>query len=748
MNNKEIIEKILEVNKYSSLNPVQEKASKYIGESTIIASPTASGKTTIFEMYLLDTIINQKKKVIYISPLKALTSEHYFETRRKFSKEFDLRIGLSTGDLDESVKHLESYDILFLTYEKFDSVLRHSPDWLSKVGLLTIDEIHEIGGDRGATLEVLLTELKINYPGIKLLGLSATIGNSNEVASWLNAKLIKSDYRPVPLELGVLYDNKIYVDENITELPNIKKDHSLNSIIVDTLENKKQIIVFCNSRKNAMSQAEKYSREIYKYLSEEEKEKLKVIAKDALSAIESPTKQCLALYSVLNLGTAFHHAGLISHQRHVVEEEFKKGNIKIIFATPTLAAGINLPAYRVIISSVYRFSAGGSTPISVNEFLQMAGRAGRPKYDKTGQALAVASKETDINRIYESYLLASPQDIDSQLSKLNLLRSHLLGIIITNEIKSIEEINKFMSQTFYYKIFGSTLEIKENIKEIVNEFIEYKFIEKKDKQIEVTDLGKKVSLLYLDPISAHNIIEDLEIKKECLEEVNDLSLIYTLLNTNELHPYLNYKEDREDILFRTFEDIKQEIYFYYEDIYLLGKINESMMLREWITETIEDKIIDEYNTTPGQIREIITRSEWIIHCIIELCKFIKGDIRLIKKFQDLKLRLKYGISQELVPLVELKNIGRIRARSLYIRGIKTPNDIKKDVDKFISIVGRAGLLTLIELKIDYNSSKLKEEKEIPIKQIENKKENKKKGKKEEEKNKNEKYKTQTFLKDY
>ena len=746
MNTKEIIEKILEINKYPSLNPAQEKASKYIGENTIISSPTASGKTTIFEMYLLDTIVNKKKKVIYISPLKALTSEHYFETRRKFSKEFDLRIGLSTGDLDESAKHLESFDVLFLTYEKFDSVLRHSPEWLSNVGLLTIDEIHEVGGGRGATLEVLLTEIKINYPSIKLLGLSATIGNSNEVASWLNSKLVKSDYRPVPLEMGVLYDNKIYVGENITELNDAKKDYSLESVIVDTIKQKKQIIVFCNSRKNAMSQAEKYSREIYNYLSNEEKIKGKEIAKDAISAIESPTKQCLQLHSVLNHGVAFHHAGLISHQRHVVEEEFKKGNIKVIFATPTLAAGINLPAYRVVISSVYRFEAGGSQPISINEFLQMAGRAGRPKYDKTGQALVVASKEGDINRIYESYILASPQDIDSQLSKLNLLRSHLLGIIITNEIKNIEEINKFMSHTFYYKIFGSTLEIKENIREIVDEFIEYKFIEKEGKEIKVTELGRKVSLLYLDPISAHNIIEDLEIKHENSDEVNDLSLIYTLLNTNELHPYLNYKEDREDILFKEFENIKQGIYFYYEDIYLLAKINEGMMLREWVLETSEDKIIEDYNTTPGQIREIINRSEWIIHCIIELCKFTKGDLRLIKKFQDLKLRLKYGIAPELVPLVELKNIGRIRARSLYNRGIKTPNDIKRDVDKFISVVGRAGLLTLIELKIDYNSSKLKEDAEIPIKPLEQKIDQRKK---KEKTNKNvENYKKQTFLKDY
>jgi len=736
MDNIEIIKKILEINSYSSLNPVQEKALKYIGENTIICSPTASGKTTIFELYLLDTIINRRKKVVYISPLKALTSEHYFETRRKFSKEFNVKVGLSTGDLDESVKHLEEYDILFLTYEKFDSVIRHSPTWLSKVGLLTIDEIHEIGSDRGSTLEVLLTQVKINYPDIKLLGLSATIGNPNEVAAWLSAKLIKSDYRPVPLQVGVLYDNKMYFGEQTIKLENTKKDHSLNGIIKDTLLKQKQIIIFCNSRKSTMTYSEKYSREVYGTLTNEEKEKLKVISKEVHNALESPTKQCNLLSSVLGFGVCFHHAGLVSKQRHIIEDEFKKGNIKVIFATPTLAAGINLPAFRVVINSIYRFDLTGSNPLSVNEVFQMVGRAGRPKYDKSGEALIVASKETDINRIYGSYIDAEPTNIDSQLSKINKLRAQLLSIIITNEIESIEEINKFISKTFYYKIFGSTSEIKENIKDIVNEFIEYEFVERTDRnKIKITDLGRKVSLLYLDPISAHRIIEDLIIKQEKLENLNDLSLLFTLLNTTELSPYLNYKNEKEDGLFVMFEDLKQTIFFDYEDIYLLSKLYEAKMLMDWINETNEDKIIEEYTTSPGQIRDILTRSEWIIHCVLELCKFTGKNIQLFKKFKDLRTRLKYGVSEELVSLVELKNIGRVRARTLYARGMKSPNDIKKDPEKFISIIGKPGLVTLEELKIDYK--KEVKEQEVVAKPIE-----KKKDKKEES------YKKQTSLNDY
>jgi len=384
LSKEEIIQKILKINSYEKLNPMQDLAKEHIGTNTLITTPTASGKTTIFEMYMLDCLLNKKKKVVYISPLKALTTEHYLETKRKFSKEIDIRVGLSTGDLDSSNKYLENYDVLFLTYEKFDSIIRHEPFWLKQVGLLTIDEIHELGSNRGSTLEVIITQLKHNYKDITLLGLSATIKNSKEISDWLSAKLVLSNYRPVPLETGVFYNDSIYFEDR-------KEDNiNLGSIIKDTLKKEKQIIVFCASRKNAMSFSKKYGKIIKDTITEKQYLKLRENAKEVLEALETPTKQCEELFSSLLMGSAFHHAGLVYKQRNIVEENFKNGNIKAIFATPTLAAGINLPAFRVVINSVFRFSDGGMVPIPVNEFQQMAGRAGRPKYDSKGEAICVS----------------------------------------------------------------------------------------------------------------------------------------------------------------------------------------------------------------------------------------------------------------------------------------------------------------------------------------------------------------------
>lgn len=703
LSKQEIIQKILEINKYEKLNPMQDLAKEHIGTNTLITTPTASGKTTVFEMYMLDCLLNKKKKVVYISPLKALTTEHYLETKRKFSKELNIKIALSTGDLDSSNKYLESYDVLFLTFEKFDSIIRHQPSWLKEVGLLTIDEIHELGSNRGSTLEVIITQLKHNYKEITLLGLSATIKNSKEIADWLSAKLVLSNYRPVPLEVGVFYNDSIYFEDRKEDLTSLSvKNINLGSIIKDTLNKEKQIIVFCASRKNAMSFAKKYGKIISNHITPEEYKKLREVSKEALEALENPTKQCEELSLSLLMGSAFHHAGLVYKQREVVEENFKKGNIKVIFATPTLAAGINLPAYRVVINSVFRFSEGSMVPIPVNEFQQMAGRAGRPKYDKKGEAICVVNKEGDIPKIYNTYIISGPSNIDSQLSKINILRGHLLSMILINNLRSLEEVILYLSKTFYYFVYGDTSEVRRNIQEIIHEFMEYKFLEKTEGGFEITSLGKKVCYLYIDPLSANNILNDLDLKKE--KDTKVYEKIFTVVNTSEMAPYLSYKSEKENDLFVFFEEIRNNIYFEYEDIYLLQKLYMTKIINEWIEEREENSLLEEYNTTPGQIRDIISRAEWICHSAVELLKHNKASLIPIKEYSNLLLRIKYGIKQELVNLVEIKNIGRVRARKLYNNGLKTVNDIKNNPEKFINLVGKIGLDSLKELKIDYEEN--------------------------------------------
>ncbi|MFT4244634.1 MAG: DEAD/DEAH box helicase [Candidatus Woesearchaeota archaeon] len=184
-----------------SLRPSQEKAINQglftTQNNMIVSAPTASGKTLIAEFAMLQTILEFKKRVIYVVPLKALASEKYKEFDQLYSKYFSVHI--SIGEV-QTQNYVKDFDLLLVTAEKLDSLLRHSKDFMNDVGLIIIDEIHLLNDEsRGPTLEVLITLFKIKYNKIRILGLSATIRNKEELAQWLNAELVYDTFRPVEL---------------------------------------------------------------------------------------------------------------------------------------------------------------------------------------------------------------------------------------------------------------------------------------------------------------------------------------------------------------------------------------------------------------------------------------------------------------------------------------------------------------------------------------------------------------------
>ena len=195
----------------TDLRPAQEKSIKkglLEGKNLLVCTPTASGKTLIAELAALKSIMENKGKAIYIVPLKALASEKYREFKRRYDKV--AKIALSIGDIDSSDSYLAEYDLIFCTSEKLDSLIRHHSPWLSNVKTVIIDEIHLLNDtERGPTLEILLTILKQLLKNVQIIGLSATIGNAEELAEWLNADLVVDDWRPVKLHKGIYMDGKI-----------------------------------------------------------------------------------------------------------------------------------------------------------------------------------------------------------------------------------------------------------------------------------------------------------------------------------------------------------------------------------------------------------------------------------------------------------------------------------------------------------------------------------------------------------
>ncbi|MBI2664584.1 DEAD/DEAH box helicase [Candidatus Woesearchaeota archaeon] len=195
----------------SELRPAQAKAVKaglLEGKNLLVCTPTASGKTLIAELAALCAILNGKGKAVYIVPLKALASEKYKDFKQRYGSL--IKIAISTGDLDSSDNYLADYDLLFMTSEKMDSLLRHHSPWIKSVKVVIIDEVHLLNDpSRGPTLEILITILKQLLPGMQLIALSATIGNAEELAEWLAASLVVDAWRPVKLHQGIFLDNRI-----------------------------------------------------------------------------------------------------------------------------------------------------------------------------------------------------------------------------------------------------------------------------------------------------------------------------------------------------------------------------------------------------------------------------------------------------------------------------------------------------------------------------------------------------------
>lgn len=402
--------------KIEYLMPPQAEAVKkglFNGKNVIVSAPTASGKTLIAEMAILNSFLSGKKS-IYLAPLRALISEKYEDFVKENS---DVKAILSIGDYNEKDYNIDKYDVIFASTEKFDSIIRNSLHKIGNIGCIVYDEVHllsDIG--RGPTLEFLITLNKLLFPNAQIIGLSATIGNADELSEWLKAEMVKSDFRPVKLSKKKYFEGELV--NGTVEKINSGYEDPLSNLAVWLFKNNKQALVFSQNKRTVVANAKTISSLTGSRLSGEDKTKLLAVSKDILNVLERPTTQCEILSDLVKSGVAFHHAGLVNKQRKLIEDNFKKGLIKFIVATPTLAMGVNLPANTVIINSIRRYGDYGMELLPAVEVEQMMGRAGRPKYDKEGSAIIVARNDGELEIIDEKYLSGEIEPITSKFNNV------------------------------------------------------------------------------------------------------------------------------------------------------------------------------------------------------------------------------------------------------------------------------------------------------------------------------------------
>ena len=681
----------------TDLYPPQEEAVRagaLNGKNLVLASPTASGKTLIAELCALKHVLEKDGKALYLTPLRALASEKYqeFQKYASIQKESGRRVsvGISTGDFDSSDPWLERYDIIVTTNEKADSLLRHRARWIDEISLIVADEVHLLNdADRGPTLEVVLARLMQVNPDAQILALSATVKNAEEAAEWLKAGSITTEWRPVILKEGVLLHDEIqFKDGSALKIEKSTSNSAIN-LALHIIRFGGQALLFAGTRKNAVSLATKTAAHVKGLLSKPMARSLTRLSEQILSSGER-TRISESLAQLVQCGTAFHHAGLGGSHRKLVEDAFRDGKIKVLTATPTLAFGVNLPARMVVIQDYRRYEPGyGYYPITVLEYKQMAGRAGRPRYDKTGEAILISKTDDERDYLMESYILAEPERIWSKLAVERILRGHVLATVAADFAHTEQGIYDFFGKTFYAYQYDPKA-IKGVIARILKFLYDEKMIEISGNDVLATKFGRRISELYIDPVSAV-IMRDAMLNRAPL--ITDISFLHMIAHMPDMFPKLRPYSNEIDELALFVDEHRDEFMVQVPDEWenridyeeFLGEAKLAMVMDAWIKEVTEDGIIERFKVQPGDLYRLLSTGRWLLYASHEIGALF-GYKDLLKNLAALMDRVEKGVKAELLPLVRLEGIGRVRARILFNSGLRTVDDLRTaPIEKLTSL---------------------------------------------------------------
>ena len=611
----------------------------------IIAIPTASGKTLLGLIAALNTL-SKGGKVVYAAPLISIQNEKLAEFK-KLEKS-----GIKVG------KHPRSADLSVMVFESFDAITRFSWNTLREIDLIIIDEFHMIGEySRGPTIECAITRAKIINPALRIIALSATLKNMQELSSWLDAEVVEHDYRPVPL----------YKDVLITEEYELKnKNDIVLKVLNQSIEDASQILVFVSTRRFTESLANYISGKVKRKIPKDKKRVFREVAEKILDVPRKtgsrPTSICLKLAECVENGVAFHHAGLFDKQRQIIEEEFRAGHLLMITATPSLMYGVNLPSKNVLIRDYTRWTSQGPQSIPVFDYEQMSGRAGRPGYDTEGYSYLIAKTMDEGYNLKDHYVYG---DIEVTSSKLvenkDAVYRQIIAQVASSLAKNPQDIREFFGETFYgYQMntneFFGALSVDTMEYEINNalEFlVQNGIIQLTPEGLKTTDLG---NLIARSNYSVETAVRLKEYAKR--DQININQIIYEISRTPDM-PKISFKsrKSKEAVMDKLNES----------EIFACDIGNDeatAAALLEWINERSEYAIENAFNVYAATTRRAAYEASRMVKFFKEIC-VVANIYSYSDDLDKLSARLYYGIQDELIPLVvSIKRLGRKRARAL------------------------------------------------------------------------------------
>ena len=796
----EVIDLLIEDWGIERLHPPQAEAMPIAlsGQNLLLAIPTASGKSLVAYLAILKRLLvdSPGSRAFYLVPLKALAAEKVEELRQAGDR-LGLLVGMAIGDRSGETVSLDEADIIVATSEKFDSLMRNKTDFLNQVSIVVADEVHLIHDrSRGPTMEVNLARIKHERPEAQILALSATVGNANEIAEWLNAVNIQSNWRPVILRYGTVCDGLVEPRLQVGpgggdmelpppfELPDEGDD--LRNVLMSTVQDSGQVLIFRGTRRYAEGSATKLGDWMFKRMQswlktpEEAPEGLDVEARlMALAEVareiegsEESTMMGERLAEALRGGVAFHHAGLTGRQRRIVEDAFRDRMLFAICATPTLAAGVNLPARRVIVRDLSRWEDGLSRPLPRMEVHQMLGRAGRPRYDSVGDAWLIARHLEHADDIAELYFEQDPEAVESKLAAEPAMRTHILAAIATGGQRDRDALGRFFQQTF----LGHGVEndwLQERIDEIIAWLAAHRFIERTGEDAAIiqrlaespaiesdeewddemplwaqsaqsvdgvefieqfeseprpkrpavigfqkagelsepepkdvipdspamtyaaTPFGERVSRLYLDPLSGLILREGLRKARKVLcriiedRSISPWALLHLIACTPDFPPMWPTGKQMQRMTMKVNAMADQTLLDGHE-LNALGFMPEAeslaksaWTLSQWIEEDSLREIEKELGVAPGDLRVRVDHAGWLLNATRQICANddeedaaladANGD--LIEMLDVMQRRVANGCREDLLGLIAIRGVGRVRARTLANHGYRTPLEI-------------------------------------------------------------------------
>ena len=621
--------------------------------SVVVSAATGTGKTLIAD-YVIDKYLKQDKKIVYTAPIKALSNQKYNDFRKAYG---DDNVGILTGDV--TINH--EAPLLIMTTEIYRNMLLSNDPFIDDVAYVVFDEIHFLGDvERGTVWE---ESIIFSRDHTRFLCLSATIPNARQFANWIShvkkhdVDVVTEKKRAVPLK------HKFYDSENgfaslkeigewkeLDQYPKYYKSFKQKKRarqermaakkrshvdLLHDIENKGKLpcIYFCFSRLLTEQKSESLKRS-KNYLNSVESKEAGAIIREKLSEADPSIrdlKTTKLLRDCLSKGIGFHHAGLLSTLKELVEELFGKGLVKVLFATETFAVGINMPAKTVCFDSLEKFDGINFRYLNSKEYFQLAGRAGRRGIDKEGLAVSVIERRVaDIKKI-KIITSDDKEPLKSQFkvsfnTVLNLLRSH-----------TPEEQNLLLKKSFYaYQQVGKTgsSRIVASFEKKKGKLLKKGFIYKEDDSFELSEKGLFASRIYSNELVVTNIF--CSDKTDKLGEEEILLLVGAI--AFEERRNTKFKSKYKKVTDRVFDLFRDD-----RDVFLYLKKNPVQKLEQFLMSWLDGaefvEVMQFTNILEGDIvrfiRQIIDLLQQIQHAtlndelrekVISLKKKIDRDV--------------------------------------------------------------------------------------------------------------------------